>query len=82
MPIGSSAQAQEIASKRQCEPAVEPESCDDRLDKSRMVWKGLSPEEREQLLTISIHELRDKAIAESSSAERGVLLQNARRPSH
>jgi hypothetical protein len=64
--------------KRQFEP-LEPESYDERLDRSRMVWRGLSPEEREELLTISIHDLRNKAIAESSSNERGVSLQHARK---
>lgn len=72
------AQAQEIAAKRQCEP-LETEFSDERLDKSRVVWNGLSPEERAQLLTISIHDLREKAIADSSSAERGVLLRHKMR---
>ena len=69
------AQAQDIASKRQCEP-VETESSDERLDRSRLVWKGLSPEERAQVLTVSIQELREKALAESSSVERGEILRH------
>ena len=66
-------QAQEIAAKRQWD-AVDPEPCDERLDRSRMVWKDLSPDERAQLLTISIDDLRNRTIAETSSAERGVFL--------
>lgn len=73
-------QAQEIAAKRQWD-AVDPEPCDERLDRSRMVWKDLSPDDRAQLLTISIDDLRNRTIAETSSAERGVFLPSSRRSS-
>jgi hypothetical protein len=46
---------------------VMPQFVYDRLRKSGVVWQQMSMEEKNALLTVSVQELREKAVAQSSS---------------